>query len=409
MLFRPLMATGLLWCLSDHLPAQAVHQSDDWAQSPAALNEGNSLIDFQRRFQKALTDLKGEPALDQPLKLTANVVAESRTGIRRLRIRNFQILSDGFRETAEFELGPGSWPSLVGVLGSAVAGDFLTQAASKGIPIEELEVVFTSRPLPARSQATGAQIVYPQNLQYTAFIVSPASDSELEQLRVDVEKTSAVLNLVSQSQEIEHGHLTLTKTPAHPEGKTLAGLREFLEDKRAASQGALPIEGARPPQKRVPGVPPLRAHIKVEGGTGIRHIRTDDRNFQILHDYPRYLGGNNLGPIPEEHLLGTMITCLAHIYEIEAAKKQVILDTLELDVEGTLTTQPGNVDHPPSFKDIRYSVRIGSPQSRESIEELQRSVESTCPIFNMLKNSQTIHGSIVRGPYTPEKEAAAKP
>src|SRR6185503_10698464 len=135
------------------------------------------------------------------------------------------------------------------------------------------------------------------------------------------------------------------------------------------------------------GEPPLRAHVKVEAGTGIRHIRTDDSNFQIIHDSPRYLAGHNLGPVAEEHILGVMITCLTHIYEIQAASQQVVLDTLELEVEGTLTPRLGSTATPPRFRDIRYSVHIGSPEPKERIEHLQQSVEATCPIYNMLQDA----------------------
>jgi uncharacterized OsmC-like protein len=120
-----------------------------------------------------------------------------------------------------------------------------------------------------------------------------------------------------------------------------------------------------------------------------------------------YLAGRNLGPVPEEDILGRMITCLTHIYEIQAAKKQVVLDTLELTVEGTLTTGLGNTTQPPLYKDISYNVTIGSPESREKIEELQKDVEATCPIYNMLKDGQPVKGTIVRGPYSVEKEKAA--
>ncbi|HWL10162.1 MAG TPA: OsmC family protein [Planctomicrobium sp.] len=407
--FCCIATTGMVTLVTPCLLAQATHTSQDWAQSPAPFEKGNSLRDFQIRFHAALTQLKGEPELEQPLPLSATVTAESRTGVRRLRIRNFQILSDGDRGVAEFELGAGSWPSVVGALGSAVAGDFLTQAALKGIVLDELEVIFTSRPGRAPSQSTGTQVFYPRNLAYTVFIVSPASDEELEELRETVERVSPVLNLVSQSQEIPHGTLTYTPTPAQREQKTLAGLREFLQDKYAATQGAVPPEGRRRSgtRDRNDWRPPLRAHIKVEGGTGIRHVRTDSRNFQVIHDYPRYLAGNNLGPVPEEHILGTMITCLTHIYEIEASKRQIALDTLELDVEGTLSTRLGNTDNPPSYKDLRYVVHIGSPETKEAIEELQKAVESICPIYNMLKDSQPIQGTVLRGPYTEEKERRA--
>ena len=399
-----LSALGLWLAFAPPGRAQATHTSQDWAQAPADFAQKDSLRDYLARLKSALDALPSRPDQQQPLKLTAHVTAEGRTGVRRLRIRNFQFLSDGAPAVAESNLGPGSWPTVVGVLGSAVAQDFLIQAALKGIPLDELEVVFTSRPGTARSSGSGTRVTYPRDLAYTAYIVSPASDAALEELRQTVERVSPVLNLVIQPQAIEHGVLILTPTPAKRPEKTLEGLREFLADKQAASAGARPqdVSGlAAASAARDPGEPPLRAHVKVEAGTGIRHVRTDDSNFQIIHDSPRYLAGHNLGPIAEEHILGVMITCLTHIYEIQAASRKVVLDSLELDVEGTLVPRIGSTSTPPRITDIRYRVHIGSPESKETIEALQRAVEATCPIYNMLKDPQTINGSIVRGPYRP--------
>lgn len=393
-----LSTIGLLATLSN-VHAQPTHSSQDWAQITPALESQDSLRDYLTRLRAAVLGLKNRPDLALALSLRANATAESRSGVRRLRIRNFQLLSDGARSTAEYNLGPGSWPTVVGVLGSAVAQDFLMQAAVKGIPLDALEVVFTSRPGSVASRA-GGRVTYPRNLVYTAYVVSSASDAELEALRKTVERVSPVLNLVSQAQPIEHGTLVYTQTSAERDGKTLEGLREFLAEKRLATQGAKPPEGPSrfvPASRRSSGEPPLLAHVKVEGGTGIRHIRTDATNFQILHDNPRYLAGHNLGPIAEEHILGVMITCLTHIYEMQAASTEVMLDTLELEVEGTLTPPFGSVETPPRFKDIRYSVHIGSPEPKEKIEELQRAVEAVCPIYNMLKDAQEIKGNIVRG------------
>lgn len=401
-------ALAATWALTPQLVrAQATHTSQDWAQSPAAFDDGDGLRDFQTRLRSALFLLKGQPQIQQPLKLSGTVTAVSRTGIRRLRIRDFQLLSDGRREAGEFNLGAGSWPSVVGALGSALAGDYLVQAAIKGIPIDNLEVVFTSKPGTAPSQTTGTQVTYPRNLQYVVFIQSPATDAQLEDLRITVERVSPVFRLVTEAQKVEHGKLVYTKTPLKREGKTLDGLREFLTDTNASRQGATPIEGPSPKPAADDWRQPLRAHIKVEGSTGIRHVRTDIGNFQVIHDYPRYLGGHNLGPVPEEDILGRMITCLTHIYEIEASRRQIKLDGLELNVEGTLTSRLGNIDTPPVYKDIAYTVNIASPETKETIEELQKAVEAVCPIYNMIKDSQPIKSTIIRGPYAEEKERAA--
>jgi uncharacterized OsmC-like protein len=397
---------GMFATTSQPLRAQATQISQDWAQTPPASGNGDSVRDFEARLRSSLFQLKAQPEMNEPLTLTGTVSAISRTGIRRLRIRNFQLLSDGGREAGEFNLGAGSWPSVTSALGSALAGDYLVQAAVKDIPIDDLELIFTSKPGTAPSKTTGTQVTYPRNLNYIVFITSPATDAELEDLRETVERVSPVFHLVTDGQTVDHGKLYYTQTPLKREGKTLDGLREFLAGKYDSTQGATPIEGPSPKQAPDDWRQPLRADIKVEGGTGIRNVRTDIGNFQIIHDYPRYLGGHNLGPVPEEDILGRMITCLTHIYEIQASKRQIKLDSLELKVEGTLTSRLGNIDNPPIYKDIAYSAYISSPETKETIEGLQKAVESTCPIYNMIKDGQPIKGTIVRGPYTEEKERA---
>ena len=403
-------ALGFLSAIVPSLRAQATPTPQNWAQFGGESAHPDSLRDYLTRLRSALVAVQEHPEQKQPLTLSAQVSAESRTGVRRLRIRDFQFLSDGSRSIGEFNLGPGSWPTVVGVLGSAVAQDFLMQAALKGIPLDELEVVFTSQPGSAPSKS-GTRVTYPRNLVYTAYVVSPASDAELEALRQTVERVSPVLNLVSQPQTIPHGKLFHSPTAATRADKTFEGLREFIAEKQASYQGAKPPEGpSRFATKATgrPGEPSLRAHVKVAGGTGIRHIRTDTSNFQIIHDSPRYLAGHDLGPVAEEHILGVMITCLTHIYEMRAASEQVVLDTLELEVEATLTPRIGSTGTPPRYQDIRYSVYIGSPESKERIERLQQSVEATCPIYNMLKDPQEIRGSVVRGPLKRPRDQKTK-
>ena len=402
-----LSVLGLLSVLAPPLNAQATHVSQDWATTTVPHDDGSSLRDFLGRLRAALDFSKDRPELAQPLKISVNVTAESRSGVRRLRVRNFQFLSDGTRASGEFDLGAGSWPSLVGVLGSAVAEEFLTQAAVRGIPLDALEVIFTSTPGTAPSTSTGTQVTYPRNLAYTAYIVSPASDAELETLRQTVEQTSPVLHLITHHQEnlVAHGELVYRQTPAQRPGKTLEGLREFLAEKRAASAGAVPAEGAAPRAALPAGEPPLKAHVVVEGSTGIRNVRTDASNFQFIHDNPRYLAGHNIGPVAEEHLVGVMITCLTHIYEIQAAKLGLVLDTLKLENEAVLAPRLGSIANPPRYQSIRYRAIIGSPEPKAAIEALQKAVEAVCPVYNLLKDAQPVKGSIVRGSFA---AAAAK-
>ncbi|RYG60238.1 OsmC family peroxiredoxin, partial [bacterium] len=123
------------------------------------------------------------------------------------------------------------------------------------------------------------------------------------------------------------------------------------------------------------------------------------------HDFPRYLGGHNLGPVAEEHILGVMTTCLTHIFEIQASSQGVDLDSLRLETEGTLTPRVGGQS--PRFTGIHYKAFIGSPESKERVAALVEAVEGACPIYNLLRNANEVSSRVVRGHYKEPVKAAA--
>ena len=364
---------------------------------PVAADEGLPLANYLQRLRAALA--RQAPGGEQPRQLTARVTAESRSGVRRLRIRDFQLISDSQRSFAGYNLGAGSWDTQVGVLGSAVATEFLVQAAMSGVELEAVDVVFTSHQDPPSADRAARQVNYPRNLRYEAYIVSPATDEQLETLRLKVEASSPVLNLVSQQQNIPHGEVVYTPSPA-PDASAPPGLREFLVEKRAAIVRRQRGDGPREP-------PTLRAHVRVEGGTGLRHVRVGDHRFQFLHDTPRTLAGFDLGPTVEEHQLGVMGTCLTHIFEIQAAQRQVPLDALEVEVKATLA--PRAAGQAPRLRDVRYTVFLTSPASRGEIDGLRQAVESVCPIYNLLKDPQTITGRVIRQRFEPPRQSEGPP
>ena len=375
-------------------PVDAQHARP--AATRAAVADGISLP-LDGYLARLRTALRAETSpLRSPQKFAATVTAESRFRRPAAAIRDFQVLSDSERTIAGYNLGAGSWDTEVGVLGSAVATEFLYQAARAGVSLDAVDVVFTSHQDPPGTGPAN-RVNYPRNLSYTAYLVSSATDAQLEALKAAVDCTSPVLNFVREAQDIPHGRVVHTPSPATPAADAVPGLRDFLVEKRAAllrrQQQAEAGSAAAPAT--------LRAHVRVEDGTGIREIRTGTSNFQILHDGPRALAGFDLGPTPEEHQLGVMITCLTHIFEIQAAQRQVVLDGLELSVEGTLTPRGPDDASAPRLRDVRYTVHITSPATSQEIDALRQAVESVCPIYNLLKDPQTITGRIVRARYEP--------
>lgn len=50
------------------------------------------------------------------------------------------------RDCAGYGLGPGSWDTAVEILASAVADESIIQAADQQIPLDAVDVIFTSHP-----------------------------------------------------------------------------------------------------------------------------------------------------------------------------------------------------------------------------------------------------------------------
>lgn len=358
-----------------------------------------TLNDFLARRKNALLFLEQTPTESlQPVTLEARTTAEQRAGARRIRIRDFQIISDSDTNYAGYNLGPSSPESALAVIASDLADAFISQAALKGISLDSLEVEVKSRP---ELSPNTEKVVYPRNLLYTAYIQSSASDVELEELRRTVEKHSPIFNLILEPQEI-NGDIDYTQSPQEvtiPEGGQ-PGLREYLKYKRVAylHLRSEAEKRANDPQAKPSGG--IRARVKVEGGTGVRRIYI--RQFQILHDNPAYLAGTNLGPTSQEHQLGVLTSCITHIFLIQAAAREIPLDSLSVTAKGVSDIRagrPGFEQTPAYPQQISYTVNVHSPVSYQEISDLRDAVEAVCPIYNLLKEKQQVEGAIVRGSY----------
>ncbi|UNK43927.1 OsmC family protein [Luteimonas sp. S4-F44] len=367
------------------LVAAPLARADDGAGSPlrAYLSDKRAAIQALQAQDAAPTTLHGQ------------VTAESRSGVRRLRLGptgEYQYLSDSGRDYAGYNLGAGSWDSLVGTLASAVADEYIVQAAVQNVPIDGLDVVFTS--VPERKSDT---LAYPNNLSYVAYIDSPADAAQLESLRQAVHAQSAAIDLVTRPQQVGHAEVRYTRSPAQREADLPPGLRDFItEEKRPAVLGKRAQAAERTSTPRA-----LVARAHVEPHTGLRRVFLgEDGYHQQLHDSAPELLGYGLAPTVEEHLLGVTATCLTHIFEVQAATRNVLLDTLELTVDGELGPRFGaNVSTPARFRNIRYTATIASPASAQDIDALRQAVEATCPLYNLVKDAQTLDGRIVRGAF----------
>ena len=139
----------------------------------------------------------------RPQSIAAQVTAEGRSGIRRIRIRDFQLVSDSPPDFAGYGLGPGSPEIALGALASCIAHSWLIQAASQDVPLEALTVNVTGQIDPRGAHLDQDGIPpHPHGLAFEVHVVSPASDEAISRVRAEVERICPILNLLRRPQEI---------------------------------------------------------------------------------------------------------------------------------------------------------------------------------------------------------------
>ena len=166
----------------------------------------SALNDYLMQKRVALQWVKQETAAQsyRPLPIRAHVTAEGRSGVRRIRVRDFQVLADSPPSFAGYDLGPSSPELALGALGSCLTHSWLIQAAAHNVPVDSIEVEVTGQ-LDSRGSLLGREDipVHPQDLAFTVTIVSPASEDEIEALRDAVDRACPILNLLRWPQQIE--------------------------------------------------------------------------------------------------------------------------------------------------------------------------------------------------------------
>ncbi|MDM0025376.1 OsmC family protein [Variovorax saccharolyticus] len=170
----------------------------------------------------------------------------------------------------------------------------------------------------------------------------------------------------------------------------MTDLNDYLAEKRTAvlaRNAAIESGTAQAAQ--------LKASVRAEGRSGVRRLRI--RDHQVISDSPPDFAGYNLGPSSPELQLGVLGTCVTHIFLIQAAERQVPLESLEVEVTGVIDPRggkPGHEETPIWPHQIAYTVHIDSPATRAEIDALFEAVERSCPILNLLRNPQSIRAEL---------------
>lgn len=139
-----------------------------------------------------------------PRQLKARVTVEGRSGIRRIRLRDHQVIADSPPDFLGYDLGPSSPELALGALGGCLAHSWLIQAAKQGIPLDAVQVDVSAQ-IDQRAGEPGheATLREPQGLTYVVTLETTATAEELAALHEAVDRLCPILNLLRNRQSIQ--------------------------------------------------------------------------------------------------------------------------------------------------------------------------------------------------------------
>ena len=126
-------------------------------------------------------------------------------------------------------------------------------------------------------------------------------------------------------------------------------------------------------------------------------IKAGKHTFTV--DEPSPLAGDDAAPNPVEYALGALISCQIVVYRLYAHNLGLTIENLEVSAEGDIDVQGlfGADDTVrPGLSAVRVNVDITGPDSDEAYQELQKTVDARCPVFDIFTNPTPIDVTVTK-------------
>ena len=168
----------------------------------------NQFLDDKRvALEAALAAAMADP---KPLQLQASVNVRGRSGVRVIKVRQFELINDTPADFGGFDLGPNSPEHLLVALGGCIAHTAEMIAAFMHLSIERIDVDVTAS-IHALAQTPGYEHIPfgPYDMKYTLHIESTAPAEQLATLHQQVEATCPLYNFLTKPQVIKGSLMVL--------------------------------------------------------------------------------------------------------------------------------------------------------------------------------------------------------
>lgn len=117
------------------------------------------------------------------------------------------------------------------------------------------------------------------------------------------------------------------------------------------------------------------------------------RNFEIIVDEPKNLGGTDAGPNPVEYVLAALAGCMNVVGHVVAKEMNFTLRSLEIDIEGDL--DPGkfmgtSMKERAGYKEVRVVLKPDSDADQTVLDKWMEAVEQRCPVSDNIGNATPV-------------------
>lgn len=143
-------------------------------------------------------------------------------------------------------------------------------------------------------------------------------------------------------------------------------------------------------------MPAIKFNIKAHSENSTKTV-VNARDFEIIVDEPKNLGGTNAGPNPVEYVLAALAGCMNVVGHLVAKEMDFTLRGLELDIEGDL--DPGKFmgssdKERAGYKEVRVILKPDTDADKETLEKWVAQVEQRCPVSDNIAHETPVKVSL---------------
>jgi uncharacterized OsmC-like protein len=132
--------------------------------------------------------------------------------------------------------------------------------------------------------------------------------------------------------------------------------------------------------------------VTAESKTATR-LDVSARDFSMVIDEPRNLGGSNAGPNPLEYELAALAGCLNVTGHLVAKEMGITVENLTMTLSGSLNParfMGRGEEERAGFKEIVVDLKLTSPAEEATLERWRQAVEDRCPVSDNLSSGTSL-------------------